>query len=142
MWTNAAERRILGSMDRVWAVWTDFPARPSWDDHDEWVRIESPLAVGALLKMKTRGAPAATVRVTEIEPGRRIVTEGTVPLGKLRFSFEVTEAGSGYVIARYRQEIIGPMAPLLGRLFGPRIAADAPVTLERLAARVTTDSTS
>jgi len=136
MWTNEARTEIAASADAVFAVWADVEARPGWDDHDEWVRLEGPLAVGSAIRTKTRGAPAATVRISELAPGRRMVTEGVVPLGRLRFIFTIEEAGGGRVVATYRQELEGVASPLLARLFGPRMAADAPVTLERLAQRV------
>ncbi len=135
MWTNEAQRIIAAPAEQIFAIWCDFAERPSWDDHDEWVRLEGPLAIGTMIHLKTRGAPAATVRITELESGRRLVTEGSVPFGKLRFVFDVQDVDESHVRVSYRQEIEGPLTPLLARLFGPRIAADAPVTLGRLARR-------
>jgi len=136
MWTNEAHVKMVAGAGEVFDVWTDFGARPRWDDHDEWVRMLGPLAVGSEIRLKTRGAPAAAVRIAALDPGRRIVTEGRVPLGRLRFVFQVEDHGPGTVLARYRQELEGPPSRLLARLFGPRIAADAPVTLARLARQV------
>jgi len=135
VWANEATREIQAPPEEVFEVWTNLEQRPTWDDHDEWFRLGRPLAVGVSYKLKTRGAPPATVTVTQLEPGRRFVNEGRVPLGRLRFLFTVEPTASGRTRATYRQEIHGAASGLLARLFGPGIQRNAPITMERLAAR-------
>ena len=136
MWMNEAQRTIAAPAQQIFAIWCNFAERPSWDEHDEWVHLQGPLAIGTTIHLKTQGAPPAKVHITEFEPGRRIVTEGIVPFGKLRFVFELQVVDSSLVHVSYSQEIRGPLTPLLARIFGPRMATDAPITLDRLAQRV------
>ena len=136
MWSNEVTQTIPGSAEEVFAVWTDLERRPTWDDHDEWVQLSAPLAPGVAYRIKTEGAPAATVTVAALEPGRRFVSEGSLPGASLRFSFELEPAGERETRATYRQEIDGAASQLLGFLLGPRIRRDAPITLRRLATEV------
>src|SRR4051794_28705138 len=125
MWSNQVARTIHATRAEVFRVWTDYSARSSWDDHHQWAELHGPLAVGSMIRARTRGGGERTVLITELEADSRVVTEGSVPQATLRFVFDVQDAEAGTVIAPYRQEIDGPAGEQVADAVGPGLAADA-----------------
>ena len=67
----------------VWAVWTDVDRWPEWDVSKEIARLDGPLEPGVSGWAKQRGNLGGSFTITEVEAGRRWVTECPMPLGKV-----------------------------------------------------------
>ena len=101
----------------IWAILTDASAYPRWDSGIE--RIEGRIAPGEKIKLFSEVSPgrAFPLRVVGFEPGRRMVWTGGMPLGLFRGvrTFTLTPAGDGVTDFRVREELTGPMLPLIWR---------------------------
>lgn len=112
----AAQIQIEASPERVWNVLVDTKRYPEWDPHCE--RIEGELALGAKLKAFTKLSPgrAFPVRVTELEPQRRMVWTGGMPLGLFtgERTFTLTSDGPHRTHFTLREVFSGPLLRLIG----------------------------
>ena len=69
--------------------------------------------------------------VTEVECGRRWVTECPMPLGKVIFDHLVEPVAGGYVRVVKRVEVEGACGPLV-RMFAPKMRRDIAASLVAL----------
>jgi hypothetical protein len=101
----------------IWAILTDAPGYPRWDSGI--ARVEGRIALGERIKLYAEVSPgrAFPLRVIALEPGRRMVWTGGMPLGLFRGvrTFTLTPAGEGVTDFRVREEFTGPMLPLIWR---------------------------
>ncbi len=81
----------------VWAVWTDVDRWPEWDVSKEIARLDGPLEPGVSGWAKQRGNLGGSFTITEVEAGRRWVTECPMPLGKVVFDHLVEPVAGGRV---------------------------------------------
>jgi hypothetical protein len=108
---------IEATPDAVWAVLTD---TPGWQRWDSGVRqVEGSLALGEKVKVVTEASPdrAFPVKVTELDPARRMVWTGGMPLGLFKGVRTYTLAPDGNGATRFtmREEYTGPLLPLIWR---------------------------
>jgi hypothetical protein len=89
---------------------------PAWDSGVE--AVEGRVSDGEKVTIRSAAAPgrAFPVRVTTVEPPRRLVFTGGMPLGLFRGvrTYTLTPDGQGTVF-RMREEYTGPMLPLIWR---------------------------
>jgi hypothetical protein len=106
---------IDASPDEVWAVVEDVARYPDWDSG---VRVEGRVGPGEKLKIHSEANPgrAFAVKVTELEPGRRMVWSGGMPLGLFRGvrTYQVAPEAGGTRFTM-REEYTGAMLPLIWR---------------------------
>ncbi|MGF1467354.1 MAG: SRPBCC family protein [Sandaracinaceae bacterium] len=101
--------------EKVWGVLMDTPAYPEWDPFCD--RIEGEVALGGKLKAYSKLSPgrAFPVRVTELEPSRRMTWTGGMPLGlftgRRTFSLEGDGSRTDFTM---REVFSGPMLFLIG----------------------------
>jgi hypothetical protein len=113
-----SEAQIAASPEAVWPVLVDVGAWPSWDSGVTAVE-GGPAAQGAKLKITSAANPgrAFPVTVTELDPHRRVVFAGGMPLGLFRgvrtYTLEPTAEGGTHF--RMREQYSGPLAGLIGR---------------------------
>jgi hypothetical protein len=108
---------IEADPDRIWPILVDTPSWPDWDSGV--VRVEGRVALGEKLKVVSEVNPgrAFPVKVTELEPSRRMTWKGGMPLGLFKgvrtYRLE-PEAGAG---TRFTMDerYSGPLLPLIGR---------------------------
>jgi hypothetical protein len=112
-----ASARIEASPETVWSILADVGSYPEWDPSCE--RIEGALELGGRLRAFSKLSPgrAFPLRVTELEPPRRMVWSGGMPLGLFRGvrTFTATEAPGGATDFSLREVFSGPMLALIGR---------------------------
>ncbi len=110
-----AATTIKASPDRIWALLTDAPNYPGWNPSVE--RIEGRIAPGETIKVIVKVNPgrAFPVKVTEFQPGRRMVWSGGMPLGlfKGERTYVLTPDGDGSTRFTMREEYTGPLLPLI-----------------------------
>ena len=115
----------------VWAVWTDVDRWPEWDVSKEIARLDGPFEIGASGWAKQRGNLGGSFTITEVECGRRWVTECPMPLGKVIFDHLVEPVAGGYVRVVKRVEVEGACGPLV-RMFAPKMRRDIAASLVAL----------
>jgi hypothetical protein len=116
-----ASTTIRADAGAIWDVLTDAPGYTQWDSGVE--RVDGTIGPGEKLTVVSRANPgrAFPVRVTEFEPGRRMVWSGGMPLGLFKGVRTFTlapEAGGGTAFA-VREEYTGPLLPLIWRSMPP-----------------------
>lgn len=101
----------------MWEILTDVQGWTSWDSGVK--RVEGEARPGETLKIEIEANPgrAFPVRVTELEPERRMVFRGGMPLGLFIGERTYTLTPGGPAATRFvlREEYTGPMAPLITR---------------------------
>jgi len=104
------------SPDDVWAVLADVTGWSSWESGVD--SVEGRLAVGEI-RIRSQAAPgrAFPVTVTTIEPPRRLVLTGGLPLGLMRGvrTYTLTPDGAGGTTFSLREEFTGPLLGLIWR---------------------------
>lgn len=117
MRTYSASRTIKASPELVWAILTDAAHYPKWEPNT--LRIEGRIAEGAQIKVFTKAKPnrAFPVRVTELDPLRRMVWTGGLPLGlfKGERTFNLTPGPDDTTEFTTQEVFSGPLLPLIGR---------------------------
>jgi hypothetical protein len=119
-----ASASIEAEPDTIWAILTDAPAYPDWDN--DVLRIDGKIAPGERIKLYSaldpkRGHP---IKVVGFEPGRAMTWKGGMPLGLFKGirTFELTPEGNGVTRFTMAERFSGPLVPLIGRTlpdFGP-----------------------
>ena len=112
-----AAATINASPEAVWSILTDANAYPSFDPYCD--KIEGEIAPGQKIKAfsKLSLGRAFPVKVTEFEPGRRMVWAGGMPLGlfKGERTFSLNPGENGTVHFDMREVFSGPMLALIGK---------------------------
>jgi hypothetical protein len=107
---------IAAAPEAVWAVLADPGSWPDWDSGV--ARVEGEATKGSKLTLTTTANPgkAWPLKVAEVEPQRRIVLTGGMPLGLFKGERTyVLEPGGVGTRFRMREQFTGPLAPLIGR---------------------------
>jgi hypothetical protein len=112
-----ASASIKGSPEEIWTILTDAAKFQEWDtglDH-----IEGRIAPDQTIKVYSKVSPgrAFPVKVTEFNPGRRMVWSGGMPLGLFKGvrTFTLAPAADGTTNFSMREEFSGPLLPLIGK---------------------------
>jgi hypothetical protein len=112
-----ASSSVEAGPDDVWAVLADAAAWSSWDSGVD--AVEGRVAAGEKIRIRSRAAPgrAFPVTVTTVEPPRRLVVTGGMPLGLMRGvrTYTLTPNGDGSTSFSMREEFTGPMLGLVWR---------------------------
>jgi uncharacterized protein YndB with AHSA1/START domain len=141
MWEFEHSVQAPASRERVWALWTDVPGWPDWNPGVARAELDGPLAEGATGTVRAAGGPASTLTVLEVEPARRLVTEASERLMRLRFEFELADLADGQLRITHRVRMSGLATPLMRRTVGPRLERSIPAALAALVELATTDAT-
>ena len=92
-----ASSTIQASPDTIWGILTDAPNYSAWDSGV--IRVEGRIAQGETIKVVSSANPGRTfpVKVTEFQPGRRMVWSGGMPLGLFKGvrTFTLSPEGRG-----------------------------------------------
>lgn len=132
MWELEHSVHAPVSPERVWALWTDVPGWPAWNPGVARAELDGPVAEGATGTVRAAGGPASTLKIVEIEPDRRFVTEASERLMRLRFEFELTDTDGGQLRITHRVRMSGLATPLMRRTVGPRLERSIPAALNAL----------
>ena len=132
-WEFEHSARTDAPRERVWALWTDIAGWPSWNPGVVRAELDGPLAEGATGTVRAAGGPASKLRVLSVEPERRLVTEASERLMRLRFEHELADAGDGELLITHRVRMSGLATPLMRRTVGTRLAQSIPTAVAKLA---------
>ena len=110
-----ASATIRASTDAIWTILTDARGYTAWDSGVE--RVGGTIAPGERITVVSKANPgrAFPVRVTEFEPGRRMVWSGGMPMGLFKGvrTFTLSAQADGTTAFRVREEYTGPLLPLI-----------------------------
>ena len=138
MYEFECEATFEAEPDAVWKVWTDVARWPDWDVSKEMARLDGPFEPGVSGWAKQRGNPGGAFTITEVDTGRRWVTECPVPMGKVVFDHSLEPVGAGRVRVVKRVGVQGGFGPLL-RLFAPKMRREIAESLAALQRQVSSD---
>lgn len=123
----------------IWSILTDATGYPSWNSTVE--RVAGTIALGNKVTVSTKAAPgrAFPLRVTALEPNRRMVWAGGMPFGLFTGTrtYVLSPLPTGDVEFSMREEFSGLLAPLITRSIPDlqpsfdRFAADLKVYAEK-----------
>jgi hypothetical protein len=106
---------IKASPDRIWSLLTDASGYTSWNTSVD--RIEGRIAPGETIKVFVKVNPgrAFPVKVTEFQPGKKMVWSGGMPLGLFKGvrTYTLNPAGDGATRFDMREVYSGPMLPMI-----------------------------
>ena len=113
----AVKTSIRATPDRIWALLTDAPGYPKWNNTVD--KIDGRIADGQSITVHAKINPgrAFPVTVSEFAPSRRMVWSGGMPLGLFKGARTYTLAAkaNGEVEFSMREEFTGLLAPLITR---------------------------
>jgi hypothetical protein len=131
MYLFECETTFEAAPDVVWKVWTDVGRWPEWDVSKEIARLDGPFQPGVSGWAKQRGNLGGAFTITEVDEGRRWVTECPMPMGKVIFVHVLEPATTGHVRVVKRVEVQGTFGSLL-RLLVPKMRRDITESLGNL----------
>jgi uncharacterized protein YndB with AHSA1/START domain len=103
--------------ERVWAILSDVERWPTWTASMQEVRLEGPLAVGTVARIRQPKLPSTTWTVTEVVPGRSFSWEsrarGSLAVGE----HEITPTGDSSCDVRLMLDQTGPLGTVVGVLY-------------------------
>ena len=110
-----ATSTIEAPADQVWSVLQDAQAWPRWDcGIDE---VNGTIAPGARITIRSKAAPgrAFPVKVTTLEPPRKLVFTGGMPLGLFKGvrTYTLSTNADGATVFTMREEYTGPLLGLI-----------------------------
>jgi len=104
---------------------------PEWDVSKEIAELDGPFEPGTRGWARQRGNLGGSFTITEVDAGRRWVTECPMPLGKVIFDHRLELVAEGNVRVVKRVEVEGACAPLV-LMFVPRMRRDITASLAAL----------
>jgi hypothetical protein len=106
---------IDSSPEANWAILTDAPRWPKWNTTVD--RVDGEFALGKKITVHAKISPgrAFPLTVRELDPGRRIVGSGGMPLGLFNGErvFTLSPQSDGSVEFTMREQFTGPLALLI-----------------------------
>jgi hypothetical protein len=110
-----AQATIKATPERIWKLLTDGPNYPGWNPSVE--RIEGKIAPGETITVIVKVNPgrAFPVKVTEFQPGKRMVWSGGMPLGlfKGERTYTLEPGADGMTHFTMREEYSGPLLSII-----------------------------
>ncbi len=131
MYLFECEAVFVADPDTVWKVWTDVAGWPEWDVSKEIAQLDGPFEPGARGWAKQRGNLGGSFTITEVDPGRRWVSECPVPLGTVTFEHLLEPVPAQRVRVVKSAHVHGGSGPLL-RLVAPRMRRDTAASFAAL----------
>ena len=135
MYEFECEATFEAEPNAVWKVWTDVARWPEWDVSKEMARLDGPFEPGVSGWAKQRGNLGGSFTITEVDAGRRWVTECPMPLGKVVFDHSLEPLEDGRVRVVKKVEVQGGFGPLL-RLLAPKMRREITESLTALERQV------
>ena len=131
MYLFECEATFEADPDTVWKIWTDVVRWPEWDVSKEIAQLDGPFEPGTRGWAKQRGNLGGSFTITEVDIGRRWVSECPMPLGKVIYDHLLEPVAEGHVRVVKRVEVQGGCGPLV-RMFAPKMRRDIDASLAAL----------
>lgn len=108
--------KIQSTPAKIWSILTDGAAYTSWNTSVVEVTGEIALGKKVAIRPKINPKQAFPVKVVEMEPEKKMVWRGGMPIGALfkgERTYTLTPQGDGSVEFSMHEEFTGLMAPLI-----------------------------
>jgi uncharacterized protein YndB with AHSA1/START domain len=138
MWEFEDSVQAPASRQRAWALLIHVSAWPSWNPGVGRAELDGPVKEGATGTIRAAGGPTSNLKVLEIEPERRLVTETSERFMRLRFEHELSDVEGGQLRVSLRVRMTGPATPLMRHTVGARLERSIPAALAGLVERAAT----
>ena len=117
MKTTSASINIKAAPQTIWKIITDAPSYPAWEP--SVIRIDGVIEAGGKVTAYTKMSPdrAFPVKVTEFDPGRKMVWSGGMPLGLFTGvrTFTLAPKSDGSVDFTIREDFSGPLLGMMSK---------------------------
>lgn len=125
--TTVCTATLNGTIDSIWATWTDMTSYPRWGDREDSVTLDGPFAEGVTGRSRQTGAKNEDpFVVTRVEPTARWTNETPLPGGKLVLDHTLSPTADGHVTVTKTYTAHGPVSPLFRIWFARGIRRDMP----------------
>ncbi len=118
--------------EAIWARWTDTSTYAEWDETVEWAKLEGDFKVGTRGELKTRTGSPMAFTLTDLAEGHSFSDLTRLPFADLRFHHSLETTGMGTRLT-HRIEVQGPLAWIWARVLGPKMRAELPIAMRKLA---------
>ncbi len=132
MWEFEDSVQAPTSRERIWALLMEVPGWPRWNPGVGRAELEGPVREGATGTIRAAGGPTSNLKILEIEPEQRLVTEASERFMRLRFEHELADVQGGQLRISLRVRMTGPATPLMRHTVGARLERSIPAALAGL----------
>lgn len=132
VWTASHTQTTTASPKALWQHYTTVANWPKEDTSLETAQLEGDFVVGSKIVMKPKGAPKSTVTITKVVPMSFYSTQGSIPLGKLLFTHEITKSGKTTSFT-HTITVTGPLRKLFVKMVVQKLADNLPTKMTNIA---------
>lgn len=132
VWSASHTQTTTASPKALWQHYTTVANWPKEDTSLATAKLEGDFAVGSKIVMKPKGAPKSSVTITKVVPMRFYSTQGSIPLGKLLFTHEITQSGKTTSFT-HTITITGPLRKLFVKMVAQKLANNLPAKMANIA---------
>ncbi|RAP32448.1 hypothetical protein DID75_04965 [Candidatus Marinamargulisbacteria bacterium SCGC AG-410-N11] len=112
--------KTKASTKAIWKVWQNVEDWPGWDKELEWVTIDGPFIEGQTGKIKPKGSPVSSFKITTCVPFKQCTSVSKLPLTQLIFDHYV-KFENGETLITHQILMKGPLSWLFNKLIGPKL---------------------
>ena len=116
---------------RIFALWADAAAWPSWDPDLESAALDGPFASGSTGVLKPRGGPRTRIELVDVREPESFTAVSRLPGCRMVFEHRAEATGAGCRVTHVVR-FEGPLAFAFRRLIGPSIRRGLPGTMAGL----------
>ena len=122
---------VTAPADRIFRIYENVSAWPTWDPDTKHASLEGPFAVGSRGSLTPTKGNTVPVLLTKVETNSCFTVESRIPLFRMVFEHELVPQGNAVKVT-HRVTFSGLLTLLLGRLLVKQLNQGLPVTLGRL----------
>ena len=126
-WSTTSQFETEASAQAIWdRAYADADAWPQWNPEIASARLDEPLALGAVARIRFRTGARIKFRVIEFDAGRLFTDEARLPLARMGHRHLLEPLPDGGTRLTNTIYLRGPLAGLWARVLGRRAAAALP----------------
>ncbi len=133
MWSVQRSAETKASPTLIWSILVDTSCWYEWIEGVEFSTIHGPVKEGTWGTIKGRNGRRTHFIISEVQPGRFVVTRSRLPLAWISYVFDIIKTPDGTIVV-HRIEVTGPLSYLYGRLMTKKLESKAASNLSRLIA--------
>jgi ligand-binding SRPBCC domain-containing protein len=132
MWILEHREPTSASRKQIWALWSDLPGWPQWDETLEAVTVDGPFESGTSARVKPEKAKEIALELREVDETRSFVDLQFLPKATMRTEHEILDAEGGGLVIRQTVSFSGPLARLFRFIVGRGLKRDMPAAMRKL----------
>ncbi len=117
--------------EKIWGVWIDVNAWPSWDSELTRAELNGPFRQGATGKLTPRSGPTTQFQIVEVIEGLSYTFVTKLPLAALRIR-RTLKHSDGQTSFTHEVAFTGALGPLFALIFGKRFQQALPIVMDRI----------